>query len=375
MQDPAAFEVIVLFLLTFILLNNIKFQLVNEDKFIFFLLYVFALLSIFTVLVAEDKFASFIWNAITILLIVAMILIRVVLEEVEYIKKILIGYIYGGVLTSFISLVSYLIETPFSNKVIKFDIRLSGFFQDPNVFSPFLIPIIILLLEDIKSNFLFKKKFLLKLTSILIVLIAITLAMSRAAWVNLFISFILYMLMKVYKNKKLLLKLIPVTFFLSVIIIYIFNINSNLQVFDQLMNRIQLQNYDSERLNSQTHALSVTGEHLFTGIGPGQFISTYNLSPHNTLLRLAAETGIFTLIIYLCLFFYLVIKLIKISILNYKFNLPLVILVVLIGTFVNSLVVDILHWRHYWFLLGLGWVCIVHYRKLILKKEREKFRL
>lgn len=366
-QDPAPFEILLIaILIRFIFAYKIN-NLVREDGIILLIIFLLILCNTISVLAATDKVGSFIWNAITIVLIISMALLRFGLDNVYHMKNFLRGYIVGGVLTSVISIIGYVMVTPYSHIVVKFNIRLTGFFQDPNVFSPYLVPIVIFLLEDIKTNFLFKAKFkYAKYLSILTVVSAIILAMSRAAWINLAISIGIYLLFNLYQRKIKVSKLILSSLLMGLIAYGVLELLS-INIIEQINQRTQIQGYDSERMESQLFALKVASENLFFGVGAGQYTSVYFLSPHNTFFRILAETGILTCIVFIILLSYTILKLWLVCNKKYEYNLPIIVLALIIGEVINATVVDILHWRHFWVLMGLGWFGIVNYQVLLRK--------
>ena len=127
-----------------------------------------------------------------------------------------------------------------------------------------------------------------------------------------------------------------------------------------------LQSYDSERFYFQLTGLMLGFTHLL-GIGPGQFELLYGYATHNLFVRIIAENGwiafafFFIILIYVLRILYFYRK-------SMVWNLPIYLfLAVYIGILINSMFLDTLHWRYFWFFLGL---CCV-----IVKKAKTNYLL
>lgn len=117
--------------------------------------------------------------------------------------------------------------------------------------------------------------------------------------------------------------------------------------------RLGLMPYDADRFSIQAQVLRSSLDSAF-GYGPGLSEMVLDYATHNTYLRIVGEIG------WLGLFSWLLA--IGVSILwalyralKRKSVWHEVYFAALLGIAVESLVIDTLHWRHLWLLLGLIW--------------------
>ncbi len=357
LYDPSPYE-----LMFFILVISVFFKRVqlNGDLFknvLALLLYIFLFFGTFSLFFSENFSKSAAWHGITVFLVCSGLFLVLAIKNDKHLKYFLKGYITGAVANSVIGIAGYV-----TNKNLGNSTRLEGFFQDPNIFSPYIIIALLLVLEDSLNPKLFSSR-AFKYLSIALLAGAVVLAMSRAGWINLAGSLVVYLAIKVLKGELkpgFVFKsfLIPSSLLVSV---YIFFPAITDQFIKLLVERTTLQNYDTERFNAQHFALKVLKTNFF-GIGPGEMTSIYYMDPHNTYLRLFAEYGWIAGISLLLLLLLQAGILFRRSMLcrKNKFNFHLVLLCALLGSFVNILVVDALHWRHLWILFGLCCYAILY---------------
>ncbi len=117
--------------------------------------------------------------------------------------------------------------------------------------------------------------------------------------------------------------------------------------------------YDSDRFRVQVIGVNSALDHVF-GYGPGQFEgvifqkSREAYSAHSIYARLLLENGIIGFVLLMALFLYLLVKLFKIKKVEENNHLNSIYIAILTSLLVNSLVIDTLHWRHYWLFIGLS---------------------
>jgi len=223
-----------------------------------------------------------------------------------------------------------------------------GFFKDPNVLGPFLIVPSLYLIEDLykKTRKIFKNVILLAFFGV-----GILLTFSRAAWLNYLVGVFITVAMYEAKNKKIYhLKTLIILLFLLAGILSIFSLNLQVLNFDFkdfLYAKLGLQSYDKDRFEAQAASIEMVKMNVFSGIGPGNYEKiTNNYSAHSTYLRYLGERGLLGLTTFLIFLLYIFKK--TISSKQHVF-----LLASLVGTIVNSLFIDSLHWRHLWILFVL----------------------
>lgn len=161
--------------------------------------------------------------------------------------------------------------------------RVTAAFKNPNDFSAYLTPILLLIISVLFSRHLKRhhKRILFSLWNLLVVCLILT--SSRGAWLGLFIGlFLLTFLSKKFKA------LIPLIFVLAVIFI-------SIPVLRMRIEHSFLPGGDSERIPLAHTAWEMIKENPFLGKGLG----ASEQSAHNNYLQIWVEAGVFSLLSFL----------------------------------------------------------------------------
>jgi O-antigen ligase len=75
--------------------------------------------------------------------------------------------------------------------------RVRGLFKDPNVFGPFFVPGILIMLNDFKQKKVFKIHGIFHIIMILCMSLGVLFSFSRGAWVNLGVSLFIYAILNI----------------------------------------------------------------------------------------------------------------------------------------------------------------------------------
>lgn len=364
LYDPSPYEALFFVLILLFLIKKIPFNKNMFNNVIFAMLFLFLLFGTFSIFFSINFYKATAWHLITVYLVVSALFLFLVIKNDKQFSFFLKGYIVGAMVNSIWGFMVYFAGKSEGG-------RLNGFFQDPNIFSPYMIIAIMLVIEDILSPKLFNSK-PFKLIAVVLLVGAVVLAMSRAGWINLAFALLIYVGVKALKRQlkpSFLIKsfLIPLSLLLSIHFFFpaLTDIAKN-----QLEERTTLQYYDNDRFGAQSFTLKVAENHLF-GIGPGEITTIYYMDPHNTYYRIFAEYGWLAGISLMLLFLFLGWTLVKksISLDKKEFNIYLVFLCTLAGTLVNISVVDALHWRHFWVFFGICYYVIFFNKEQALKGE------
>ena len=239
----------------------------------------------------------------------------------------------------------------FPISIIRFGIRLQGFFKDPNVLGPFLVPVAFYFLNTFFEK---KEKQIFYLLVFIFLSFGVFITFSRAAWLNYLITLLLCLFYTMYVRnvkKRVALFVIIMVFLLFSLLFF----SSRIQIlgynlYEFIKIRAQFQQYDEERFETQLMFLDILSlTSVIFGAGPGNYENFSGMSTHSLYLRYIAERGIVGFITF-CVFFSLVFK--KALKSHFKrFLIPS-----LIGQMVNSLFIDSLHWRHLWILFALSFL-------------------
>ncbi|MFU0801342.1 MAG: hypothetical protein ACFWUE_11915 [Xylanivirga thermophila] len=277
-------------------------------------------------------------------------------------KGLLKAYVLSASLSAILGIAAYAGLFP---SVLMYDAyRIKAFFKDPNVLGPFLVPSVLILMEDMnKGHIIGHSKWAYRLL-IVINLLGIAATFSRGAWGNLIFSVIIYLILN-RKNidfKKLNYKSICIhlaVIAIALCLIWYFGAGAGFRAF--VYGRMNIQSYDTGRFLVQRAGVRLAFVNPF-GYGPGQFEYTVinqtgvEFSPHNLYIRVLMENGIVGFVVFIgflvAIFYKLILDLKSKS--AYGIITPSLLIAILSGIMLNSTVIDTLHWRHLWFFLGLG---------------------
>lgn len=346
--EPAPMDLgIIMLLVLGILLRKLTLSISNPKVCI--LLFVFLLANVISFFGVSNSVVAFRYFLITLYLILSWLfyIFFVTTYREKAVKILFSGYTFAAVSSAFLGLLAYFSIIPDNEILVKFG-RISGFFKDPNVFGPFMIPIALYSLSKLEESNK-KTKWLI---CFLIVSISVLLSYSRAAWGCYAVALAIYYGLKFIKkpNFKILAKVVSISLFVGIILYIVISIP---QINQMLEVRFAVHSYDTDRFAKQDQALTAIPEFPL-GIGPGQTEITLNYATHNGYLRVWLENGFIGFFSYLLF----VISSLFISIKRYfdtNSTLYLIAAGSIVSLLINSFVIDTIHWRHLWFILAIPW--------------------
>jgi hypothetical protein len=295
---------------------------------------------------------------ITVYLVAFTYFVKMYVTSPQTMRNVMIGYLISAMInTSFIAL-GYLGIAPFTELFLEFGGRAVGAFKDANVFGPFLIPMIILLIDETFFPRIFSRFYLAKIFGVVVLTAAVFLSFSRAAWGNLALTLFAYFILNIKEVSRR-----GVSNLLKRSIGFLLLAVAGLGAFEPLLSwmglrefftwRMSLQDYDLERFARQKEGIHAGLTHLF-GVGAGMWNSA-----HSLYVRTFAEHGILGLVALLLCLLVLSIggfsRALRETDKQYGLSAK-VVMACLIGHLMNSVVIDTVHWRHFWFILALAWV-------------------
>jgi hypothetical protein len=233
--------------------------------------------------------------------------------------------------------------------------RSSALFKDPNVFGPFLIPIMVILLEEIIAPRLLRIRAITGMSLLVVLVIGLVFSFSRAAWANGLLSMAIMLLILLLRRRHTA-RILGMLGGLSIVgmVVLAFVVFSGQASF--IGQRAQLQSYDTERFGAQRAGVEIAS-HYPVGVGPGNFQFHYPIETHSTYVRVLAEQGPFGLVLWISL----CLVTLGLAIANAFAGRnaagigSAALLGCWCGLLFNSFVVDTLHWRHLWVVAGLIW--------------------
>ena len=269
-------------------------------------------------------------------------------------KQVVVWYLTAALISAALGVLAVLAPIP-GRSTLLFDGRAEGFFKDPNVFGPFLIPALLILLEDTVTPRLLRAPRRLKLAGVILLGLGVLFSYSRAAWLDLAVALVtmLAVLLLRRHSARTTARLLAVLFVILLSGVTVIAVSGSGSF---LRERAALQGYDASRFSAQAAGISL-GEHHPIGVGPGQVDVILPLSTHNAYVRAFAEQGPLGLLLVLALL---------LGTLGFAARNAVhgrdtygigsaVLLAAWCGLLVNSAVIDTLHWRHLWIVAALIW--------------------
>jgi hypothetical protein len=279
-------------------------------------------------------------------------------DSVRRLEILRSAYIIAAVWASVVGIVGYFDLVPGAWENFTLYNRLKSTFKDPNLFGPFaILPLLFLISGALLDG--------LKIRHALmggIVIVAILLSFSRAAWAHLVFSAALMIgLMFVATPSARFRARIAAVTVLSVIgagvlLTAMLSVGHIGNVFRERANLIQ--DYDSGeggRFNRQLESIPVLLDRP-NGFGPYQFHKYYGQDPHNVYLNAFASYGWIGGIAYALL----VLSTLWAGYANVLKRTPwqqylIAALAAYTGTALEGFVIDTDHWRSYYLLMGIVW--------------------
>lgn len=299
----------------------------------------------------EPLLYSFRFLLITIYLVAFFYFVKMYVISFQAMRNVIIGYLVSSGIALLLVGFGYLGIGSSAEMFLGFNIRAVGFFKDPNVFGPFLIPMVILLLDEILWPRFITGLYPVKLLGVLVLSAGVILSFSRAAWVNFAVSLLAYLILTV-KDKdwsKVISFAVPTLLGLLVVTVPFIEWEG-LRGF--LKERLSLQDYDWYRFARQLGGINAGLTHL-RGVGPGMWFNA-----HSLYVRALAEQGILgfsALLLFLVTLSKGIFRCARQEI-DKPYGLSAkALLASLAGLLVNSFVIDTIHWRHFWLILALSW--------------------
>lgn len=238
--------------------------------------------------------------------------------------------------------------------------RAKGFFKDPNVFGPFLIPPALYLLSRLTSDKGWRAVF--RLALFLLLVFGVLLSFSRGAWVNLVVSVATFGGLALFLARRSartdrLMAWTGLAALLTVLVVA--GALSSERIGELFETRAAVfQSYDLERggrFYMQKMALREVLSGPF-GVGPGLWHLHYQTDPHNVYLKVAASSGWAAGVLYLALVVLTVIRGFVFCRREWSGQFAYIaVYAAFVSTVLQGVQIDTDHWRHFYVLLALVW--------------------
>ena len=273
------------------------------------------------------------------------------------------GYLIAALISAVIGIAAFLHLLPDAELFLKHG-RAKGLFKDPNVYGPFLVPVVLWV-----GTRLFAVEGIRRLgyaVALAILLAGLLLGFSRAAWGNMVVATLVLMLTRLTVTRSLRLLVSYVVSGGVALGLLIIGIAALLQVpaVSQMMEKRAslVQEYDvgeTGRFGTQKRAL-LLGLQKPLGTGSGEVRDEFARYPHNVYLLTLVENGWLGmasfaafLLLQLGAGFRYLRDIGHHDIDNSVDETIVIVFAVLLTTILQSLFIDTLHWRHLFILLGV----------------------
>lgn len=370
-SEPAPYEILFLGVVAVGAIGGWKLYRANLPLLILWVLFLpFALIAAF-----QGKFLglnnALLYQAVSAFLFFTAYWIANYVAEApqERMRLIVRSWIWGAVICALAGIGGYLGIIPGGEMFTRYW-RAKGFFQDPNVFAPYLIIPAMFLLQRIllgstKSGVIAGGLFM-------ILLIGVFASFSRAAWAYLAVASIAVSLLVFFLvangREKVRILLLSVGGALTIVVALggMFSIPAVQKLFEI---RATAQGYDegeTGRFGRQGFAFDMALQHPW-GLGPGEFSRATNIreEPHDTYVTVLHQYGWgggAMIIGFIILTLWRGIGAVIRPSPNRLLLIPLVVSFTCLA--VEAAIIDIDHWRHFFFLGGLVWGVSVAYHKV-----------
>jgi hypothetical protein len=334
-----------------------RFNLARVPMSVFSLVGAFVFLNILSAIEVMDVQVAARFMTITVYLAVFAIWFTSYLDSQERARAVVLAYLIPATIFAFLASAALFGPVPGRSMLLAYKAtRATGLFEDPNVFGPFLVPVALIVLQEILDPRLLNTRMSVKLLTFLVLTGGVLFSYSRAAWVNEVVgaAVLLGVLMMRRGGGRKAIAVVTLVVVTTIGVVGTLSLTGQLGFLEE---RAQIQTYDTQRFGAQRTGIALA-EQYPVGVGPGQFELRVPISAHSTYVRTLAEQGGFGLVLIAALFLTTLVFAGSNAVRGrdtYGIG-SAALLGAWVGLLVNSFVVDTLHWRHLWFVAALIWV-------------------
>src|SRR5438128_1164889 len=276
-------------------------------------------------------------------------------------RLVVVTWLVIAVISAVVSILALNLPLPGRSVIlgnVDYGERASGFFKDPNVFGPFLVPIAVILLEQRiapRATSLLRLRSLTGWALLLALSLGVVFSYSRAAWMNYAIAVFVMLAVSSLRRARALraLRTVAALLIMGGIVAIVLSAAGSINFLEH---RAKLQSYDAQRFAAQHVGWELGWTHP-VGIGPGQFHYHYPVDSHPTSVRAFSEHGPAGLLLWVAILLVTLTLALRNVVRGQDTHGigSAALLGAWCGLIFNSVVVDTLHWRHLWFVAALIW--------------------
>jgi O-antigen ligase len=333
-----------------------RFALARVPSSVLTLAAALVLLNLLSVTSAIDLGRAGKYMGITLYLVIFAFWLTGYVESSRRARAVVTWLVVGAVASALAGTAAVVVGFPGADLLTLYEPpRAKALFKDPNVFGPFLVVPVLLLLSELVQPRLLSWRRPVVVACLGALGVGVLFAYSRAAWLNLAVAFVVLMAVSVVRrggSRRASVLLVSTLALVCCVLATISLTGSG----DFLRERARLQSYDTERFAGQEAGLRLAVSHPL-GIGPGQFEDVVGIAAHSTYVRALGEQGAAGLVALVGVLITTLVLAVRNAIRGWDtFGIPSgVLLAAWCGILANSLFVDTLHWRHLWLVAALVW--------------------
>ena len=358
--EPAPYEVFLAALLGVWLLCGMRIP--REVAPLLFLFTLFNFGGIISSFQIEEYTRGLIYVAVSYFLALTSVFFAIVIkQEMGRLRLIFRAYVVAAVITSTLGIIGYFNVGGF--EIFTRYNRAMGAFQDPNVFAPFLVAPVLYLIYGVvnRSPTLMP----VRAGALVILLLGLFLAFSRAAWGLAIVSGGLFYLLLIVNEQKARVRLKYIVIGVAGVVAIVMLLLVALQ-FDEVSKLFAerakaVQDYDGGQ--EGRFARHLLGFELALtkplGIGPLEFGYIFAEDTHNNWVKALMDYGWLGFVCWLTIMVWTLAGGFKL-LFRQRPWLPYVQIayVVFFGHVLIGNVIDTDHWRHFYLLIGVIWGCM-----------------
>jgi hypothetical protein len=361
--EPSPYELVILSAMVFFLATGLRLQPVFIPL-LFLLVVVNAGYTVCAIsLLDKPQIVNWVltsWYLAASALFFAMMLAENTERRLEVLRR---GLIAGALITSLAGIIGYFRILPGAHDLFTLYGRARGGFKDPNVLAAFLILPAMFSLQTVVTAPFWKS--VRSTITLGIISLAVLLAFSRASW-GLLVGSSMSTLALMYltspsqaQRLRIVIMAIAAIVAAALLVAVLLSLDSVADLFKERASFSQ--SYDSGRFGRfGRHSLGFQmALDLPMGIGPLQFSKFFPEDTHNSFLNAFMSGGWISGIAFPTLIIITIVMGSRIVFTRVPWQRTyLAIFSVFLGTVVESIIIDIDHWRHFWMMLGTMWAMV-----------------
>ena len=358
--DPAPADLVFVVVIAVAAVSG-RFHLERVPKTVIVAIVVFAALNLVSSVEVIDPARAAGFFSITLYLAVLALWLTSYVVSPRRSRVIARGYVFAAVTSALLGSLALLVAFPGADLLVE-DRRARAFFQDPNVFGPFLVPAVLILIEELLAPRVLRASRFTKAICLVGLTLGVLFSFSRGAWLNLALGTVVMVVVLSLRRggARRAIAFVGVGLCVAALVGGAVAVSGSSGF---LVERARPQSYDAERFGAQAVGID-TAEQYPLGAGPGQFEQIAPISAHSTYVRVLAEQGLAGLVTLAALLLFTLGAALRNALLGrdtYGIG-SAALLGAWCGILANSFFVDTLHWRHLWLVAALIWAASMRRR-------------